>query len=90
MNNSKSKSPGLAAILSLVIPGVGQFYNGTFGGNILADRHSWIMDRFRWHSWLDLSRYCAITAYNYAKRSDDDYRKHAGAEFMKKEENFDI
>ena len=30
MNNSKSKNPGLTAVLSLVIPGVGQFYNGTF------------------------------------------------------------
>jgi TM2 domain-containing membrane protein YozV len=24
------KNPGTAAVLSLVIPGVGQFYNGTF------------------------------------------------------------
>lgn len=24
------KNPGLAAVLSLLIPGIGQFYNGTF------------------------------------------------------------
>jgi len=31
-----------------------------------------------------------MTAYNYAKRSDDDYRKQTGDELMKKENNFDI
>lgn len=24
------KNPGLAAVLSLIVPGIGQFYNGTF------------------------------------------------------------
>ena len=93
MNNSKSKNPGLAAVLSLVIPGVGQFYNGTFWRGIF-----WLIVTLG--LWIGsggiLGWIChviaAMTAYNYAKRSisDDDYRKQAGAEFMKKEENFDI
>jgi len=28
--NQPLKSPGLAAVLSAVIPGIGQFYNGDF------------------------------------------------------------
>jgi len=31
-----------------------------------------------------------ITTYNYVSRSDDDYRKQAGTEFMKRGGNFDI
>jgi hypothetical protein len=27
---AESNKPGLAAVLSLIVPGVGQFYNGTF------------------------------------------------------------
>ena len=27
---AESNKPGIAAVLSLIIPGVGQFYNGTF------------------------------------------------------------
>ena len=91
MNNSKSKNPGLAAVLSLVIPGVGQFYNGTFWRGIF-----WII--LTPGLWIGsggtLGWIChvtaATTAYNYAKLSDDDYRKEVGAEFMKKEEDFDI
>jgi TM2 domain-containing membrane protein YozV len=30
------RDPGLAAVLSAIIPGVGQFYNGS----ILADHHA--------------------------------------------------
>jgi TM2 domain-containing membrane protein YozV len=30
MNTTKRYSPGLAAVLSLLIPGVGQIYNGDF------------------------------------------------------------
>ena len=30
MTRSSLPSPGVAAVLSLVVPGVGQFYNGTF------------------------------------------------------------
>jgi len=91
MDNSKSKNPGLAAVLSLVIPGVGQFYNGTFLRGIfwlIVTPGVWI------GSGGTLGWIChiiaAITAYNYAKRPDDDYRKEVGAEYMKKEENFDV
>ena len=89
MDNSKSKN--VAAVLSLVIPGVGQFYNGTFWRGIfwlIVTLGLWI------GSGGTLAWIChviaAITAYNYAKRSDNDYRKQVGAEFMKKEENFDV
>jgi len=89
MNNLKSKN--VAAILSLVIPGVGQFYNGTFWRGLfwsIVTPGLWI------GSGGTLGWIChiiaAITAYNYAKRSDDDYRKQVGGEFMKNEENFDI
>ena len=91
MDNSKSKKPGLAAVLSLVVPGVGQFYNGAFWRGIfwlIITPGVWI------GSGGTLGWIChviaAITAYNYAKMSDDDYRKQTGAEFMKKEENYDI
>ena len=91
MNNSKSKNPGLAAVLSLVIPGVGQFYNGTFWRGIfwlIVTPGLWIgsAGTLGWICHI----IAAITAYNYAKRSDDDYRKQAGAELMKKEEDLDI
>ena len=91
MDNSKSKNPGLAAVLSLVIPGVGQFYNGTFWRGIfwlIVTPGIWIGSGGTLVGYA--TSIAAITAYNYAKRSDDDYRKQAGAEFMKKEENFDI
>jgi TM2 domain-containing membrane protein YozV len=91
MTNLKSKNPGLAAVLSFVIPGVGQFYNGTFWRGLfwlIVTPGLWI------GSGGTLGWIChiiaAITAYNYAKRSDDDYRKLACAEFMKKEKYFDI
>ncbi len=91
MNNSKTNKPGLAAVLSLVIPGVGQFYNGTFWRGIfwlIVTPGLWI------GSGGTLGWIChiiaAITAYSFAKRLDDDYRKQAGTEFMKKEENLDI
>lgn len=91
MNDSKTNKPGIAAVLSLVIPGVGQFYNGTFWREIF-----WLI--ITPGVWIGLGGtlgwichiIAAITAYNYAKRSDDDYRKQAGADVMKEEENFDI
>ncbi|HUN55203.1 MAG TPA: DUF5683 domain-containing protein [Smithella sp.] len=93
MNKSKTNKPGIAAVLSLLIPGVGQFYNGTFWRGLF-----WII--LTLGLWIDsggtLGWICnvaaAMSAYNYAKRSnsDDEYRKQVGAEFMKKEENFDI
>jgi len=91
MNNSKSKNPGLAAVLSLVIPGVGQFYNGTFWRGIfwlIVTPSLWICSGGTL-GWI-FHIIAAITAYNYAKRSDDDYRKLAGGELRMKEENYEI
>ena len=91
MTNEKSNRPGIAAVLSLVIPGVGQFYDGTFWRGIfwlIVTPDLWIGSggTIGWICHI----IAAVTAYNYAKRDNDDYRKQAGAEFMKKEENFDI
>jgi TM2 domain-containing membrane protein YozV len=91
MTDSQSKNPGLAVVLSLVIPGVGQFYNGTFWRGIfwiIVTPGLWIGSGGTM-GWI-CHIIAAINAYNYAKRSDDDYCKQAGAEFMKKEENFDV
>ena len=91
MSETSSHKPGVAAVLSLIVPGVGQFYNGTFWRGIfwlIITPGLWI------GSGGTLGWIChviaAITAYNYVKRSDDDYRKEACAELRKKEENFDI
>lgn len=91
MADAKSNKPGIAAVLSLIIPGVGQFYNGAFWRGIfwlIVTPGLWI------GSGGTLGWIChiiaAITAYNYAKRDDDDYRRELGAELRKKEENFDM
>lgn len=89
MSILETNRQGVAAVLSLVIPGVGQFYNGTFWRGIF-----WLI--ITPGLWIGtgglLGWIChiiaAVTAYNYAKRSDDDYRKHIAAELRKKEENF--
>jgi TM2 domain-containing membrane protein YozV len=88
---SNNNKPGIAAVLSLIIPGVGQFYNGTFWRGIfwlIITPGLWIGSggMLGWICHI----IAAVTAYNYAKRSDDDYRKHVAAELMKKEENLDI
>ena len=88
---SDDHRPGIAAVLSLIVPGVGQFYNGAFWRGIF-----WLI--ITPGLWIGsgglLGWIChviaAITAYNYAKRPDDSDEKPAGAELMKKEENFDI
>ena len=88
MNNH---NPGIAAILSLIIPGVGQFYNGTFWRGIfwlIITPGLWIGSG-GFLGWI-CHVISAITAYNYAKRPDDRDQKPVGAELMKKEENFDI
>jgi len=77
---SNNNKPGIAAVLSLIIPGVGQFYNGTFWRGIF-----WLI--ITPGLWIGsgglLGWIChviaAITAYNYAKRSEDDARKQTGA-----------
>jgi hypothetical protein len=91
MSDASINKPGTAAILSFVILGVGQFYNGILWRGIfwlIVTPGLWI------GSGGTMGLIChiiaAITAYNYAKRSDDDYQKLADAEFMKKEENFVI
>ena len=49
------KSPGVAAVLSLLIPGVGQIYNGDFlRGDLLADRHAGVLVRHWRHARLGL------------------------------------
>jgi len=87
---SKNNEPGIAAVLSLIIPGVGQFYNGTFWRGIfwlIVTPGLWIGSG-GFLGWI-FHVISAITAYNYAKRSDND-EEPAGAELMKKKENFDI
>ena len=86
-----SNKPGIAAVLSLIIPGVGQFYNGTFWRGIfwlIITPGLWI------GSGGTLGWIChviaAITAYNFANRSGNDDEKPIGAELMQKKENFDI
>jgi TM2 domain-containing membrane protein YozV len=62
------KNPGTAAVLSLIIPGVGQFYNGTFWRGVF-----WLI--ITPGLWLGsggmLGWVChvisAYTAYNYAR-----------------------
>ncbi len=91
MTNEKSNRPGIAAVLSLIIPGVGQFYNGAFWRGIfwlIITPGLWIGSggMLGWICHI----IAAITAYNYAKRDEDDYRRELGAELRKKEENFGI
>ena len=89
---AESNRPGIAAVLSLIIPGVGQFYNGTFWRGIfwlIVTPGLWIGSGGLL-GWI-CHVIAAITAYNYAKRSrNDDENLPPGAAFMKKEENFDI
>jgi len=62
------KNPGVAAVLSLLVPGIGQFYNGQFGWGIF-----WLVVTPGF--WIGtgglLGWVChviaAVTAYGYAK-----------------------
>jgi len=96
MSIAETNKPGVAAVLSLIIPGVGQFYNGTFWRGIF-----WLI--ITPGLWIGsgglLGWIChvisAVTAYNHAKRSlndaDNDEKLYsANAELMKREENFNI
>lgn len=91
MSIAESNKPGVAAVLSLIIPGVGQFYNGTFWRGIF-----WLI--ITPGLWIGtggiLGWIChviaAVTAYNYAKRSRNHHQKPVGLGLLKKEENFDI
>jgi len=64
------RNPGTAAILSAIVPGAGQFYNGTFWRGIvwlLITPGFWIFTAglLGWPFHI----VSAITAYNYAKRN---------------------
>ena len=88
-----SNKPGIAAVLSLIIPGVGQFYNGTFWRGIfwlIVTPGLWIGSGGLL-GWI-CHVIAAITAYNYAKclSVNNPDSMPPGADFMKKEENFDI
>jgi TM2 domain-containing membrane protein YozV len=62
------KNPGIAAVLSLVVPGFGQFYNGQFLWGVfwlIITPGFWIGTGglFGWICHI----VSALTAYNYAK-----------------------
>lgn len=68
--------PGIAAVLSLIVPGFGQIYNGAFFRGLF-----WLIitPGFWVGSGGTLGWLChlisAYTAYNYARRSDDSYAR---------------
>ncbi len=68
-NSSSRRDPGIAAILSLIVPGVGQIYNGAFLRGIF-----WLIitPGFWIGSGGTLGWIChliaAYTAYSYAKK----------------------
>jgi TM2 domain-containing membrane protein YozV len=69
MSRSSLPNPGVAAVLSLVIPGVGQFYNGTFLRGIfwlIVTPGLWIGSGGTL-GWL-CHIVAAYTAYRYAAR----------------------
>ena len=63
------RNPGLAALLSFIIPGLGQFYNGQFLWGIvwlIVTPGFWLGTGglFGWVCHI----IAAVTAYNYAKQ----------------------
>ena len=93
MSIKESNRPGIAAVLSLIIPGVGQFYNGTFWRGIfwlIVTPGLWIGSGGLL-GWI-CHVIAAITAYNYAKRQPvkDEESLPDGSALLKREENFDI
>lgn len=66
------KNPGLAALLSLVIPGVGQIYNGAFLRGIfwlIVTPGMWIGSG-GWLGWI-CHLVAAYTAFRYAERANE-------------------
>jgi TM2 domain-containing membrane protein YozV len=69
--------PGIAAVLSLIVPGFGQIYNGAFFRGLF-----WLIitPGFWVGSGGTLGWIChlisAYTAYTYARRSDHGYARH--------------
>lgn len=71
MNQVENRA-GLAAVMSLIIPGVGQFYNGTFLRGIfwlIVTPGVWIGTGglFGWVCHV----FAAVTAYRYARRQGE-------------------
>jgi TM2 domain-containing membrane protein YozV len=69
VTNTKMRDPGTAAVLSLIIPGVGQIYNGRIWRGIfwlIVTPGFWIGSGglLGWVCHL----FAAYTAYHYAKR----------------------
>jgi TM2 domain-containing membrane protein YozV len=67
---NQKKDPGVAAVLSLVIPGVGQFYNGAFWRGIfwlILTPGVWIGSG-GFVGWV-CHVIAAITAYRYAVKN---------------------
>ena len=64
------KNPGTAAVLSFIIPGVGQFYNGTFWRGIfwLSITPGFWVGSGGFLGWI-CHVVAAYTAYTYAKRN---------------------
>jgi hypothetical protein len=63
------RDPGLAAVLSAIIPGVGQFYNGS----ILADHHAWVVNRHRRSAGMGVPRYRCLHRLQLRSRSPGAY-----------------
>jgi TM2 domain-containing membrane protein YozV len=66
------KDPGLAAVLSFVIPGIGQIYNGDFLRAIfwlIVTPGLWIFSA-GWFGWI-CHIVSAFTAYNRAKHKQE-------------------
>ena len=56
--NNEMRDPFTAGLLSFLIPGVGQLYNGRILAGILsAYHHPGFLDWFRWNTRLDLSHH---------------------------------
>jgi TM2 domain-containing membrane protein YozV len=69
MSEQHVPNPGVAAVLSLVVPGVGQFYNGKFLRGIfwlIITPGLWI-GTGGWLGWI-CHVVAAFTAYNYARK----------------------
>lgn len=65
------KNPGLAAVLSLFVPGVGQIYNGAFLRGLfwLVITPGFWIGTGGWLGWV-CHLLSAFTAYRYAERRD--------------------
>ncbi|HWL86359.1 MAG TPA: hypothetical protein VNO21_11185 [Polyangiaceae bacterium] len=69
MSSNRHPDPGIAAVLSFFLPGVGQFYNGAFVRGIfwlIVTPGVWFVTA-TWFGWV-CHVIAAYTAYSYAKR----------------------